>query len=121
MELKIIVVNNGDAVGTCGWLVKNADSIRIGTTTKVRQGAWLMDKEGKEITVLAIRGYYGDNTKIIKAENDSGDSYGQLTTNMSFTDAAWEVVKTLISAAVAEMEQLESLSSVGLNVDFTRR
>lgn len=120
MELKINVVDNGDAVGTCGWLAKNAGSIRIGATTKERQGAWLLDNEGKALTVLAIRGYYGDNTKIIRAENDTEEPFGQLTTDVSFTEAAWEIMKAIISAAVAEMEQLESLGSVGLNVNFTR-
>lgn len=120
---KINIVNNGDAVGTCGWLAKNAGSIRIGTTNKGRQGAWLVDKEGREITVLAIRGYYGDNTKIIKAENDTGDlydPYGQLTTKVSFTEAAWEALENLISVAVAEMEQLESTAGKNLSVFITK-
>jgi len=120
VEVTINIVNNGEAVGSCGWLAKNASTVRIGTTNKERQGAWLMSKDGKEISVLAIRGYYGDNTQIIKAENDTGEPFGQLTTNVSFTEAAWEVVKTLILAAVAEMEQLESAAGENLGVSITK-
>lgn len=108
MEIKINIINNGEAIGTIGWLARNASTIKLGVTKSGKQGAWLHDANGKQITVLAIRGYHsGAGDEIVRAENDCGEYYGQLASDVSFTPAAWGIVKDLIDIAVREMDRVE--------------
>ena len=101
MELTISIAHVGHAKGTIGWLAENASTIKISKTKEGDQGAWLYGKDGKVITVLAVREYGG----IVRAENDV---MCPVQSDISFTPAAWVVVEKLIDAAEAAMEAGEN-------------
>ena len=103
MELTISIAHVGHAKGTIGWLAENASTIKISKTKEGDQGAWLYGKDGKVITVLAVREY----GRIESAAN-LADGHYILSTDIAFTPAAWLVIGRLIDAAKAAMEAGEN-------------
>lgn len=100
--------------GTVAWLLANVGHIDIGRNTAGCQGAWLKDKGGKNITVLAIRGYFPDegvpdpSAKVVRVSKyvEAGeDDENDLTADMAFTKAAWKVIQQLAAAAAEEMDR----------------
>lgn len=106
MEITIRIDNKGESVGTLGWLLNRAHSIKIGPTKESgKQGAWLKDSSGKTITVLAIRGW-DNETDIVRAIRDTNDPFW-LTADVQFTDAAWAIICKLQDLAIEAMNSSE--------------
>jgi hypothetical protein len=101
-EITINIDNKGFAPGTVGWLCENVDSMLIGKTRDGNQGAWLKDKEGKTLTVLAIRGFYDEDT-IDEITRNYGYR-GDMDCAFICSDACWEKIEELTAAAVEKME-----------------
>ena len=104
MKKEINIKNQGNYKGTVGWLCENADTIVIGETRSGDQGAWIKDSEGKVITVLAVRNFYGGaDNEITKVKRD-GNEY-DLTCHIPYSDAAWASIQALSEIAEGEMEK----------------
>jgi hypothetical protein len=54
-NLEIKIADQGEVIGTVGWLCKNADHIKIGATKSGNQAAWLKNAYGETIVFLASR------------------------------------------------------------------
>lgn len=107
MDINIKIDNKGCAEGTIGWLAKNAAMIKIGETKNRNQGAWLQDHQGKTLTILAIRDYWGmpEDPRIEKIKPNV--SPPELECDFTATDAAWVVLEKLTNLAEAEMNKGE--------------
>ena len=105
MNITLQIQNNGIARGTLGWLCANIGSIKIGETKSGKQAAWLLDRDGKNITVLAVRGWWEHAPAIETAGRDTDTSIPTLNADMIFTDAAWEIIKQCQQIAVSAMEE----------------
>lgn len=111
-KINISIKRNGHARGTIGWLAANAASIKIGESQKGKQGAWLVDHEGKTITPLAIRGMWDDDEIHTVRKADFADRGYDLTPDdIVFTDAAWAIIEQIIPQAVAAMQDGEEASA----------
>ena len=102
--LTIKIANQGDVRGTVGWLLKNADSIKIGETKGSKQGAWLKDMEGAPLLCLAIRGYHDNEPDISLSENGRGMMFSAC--DFSLSAAAWEKVEEIQTEVVEIMDDL---------------
>ena len=112
MNIQISIKKIGHATGTIGWLAENADSITIGKTKDGNPAAWLKDKQGKTLTILAIGGEYGDGSKDGIATVTRME-YGMTwpgSCDFYTTDAAWEVVKDLAKIARQHMAESAELA-----------
>jgi len=107
MKIEISITRNGHGIGTIGWLAEKCKggSIHIGTTKSGKQAAWLKDAAGAVVTVLAVRGAW-DDAQIVKAEN-GGPGY-ELSTDVTFTPAAWNAIGELMEIAVERMNDGET-------------
>ena len=134
MELKLTVTNAYPRNTLCGslpWLLNNAAGIRVGLTSKTRNlGAWLLDKEGKIITILALQNQDELDTNGNPAgpiripdcrdgiENEYDDTF---RIGLCVTDACWEVIQQIQKLAVAEMRRvLDDSSEDGVSVVLVR-
>lgn len=107
--IQIKITAQGHARGTVGWLADHAAEIHLGRTKDGCEGAWLCDANGKTITALAIRGYWGGdgmaaeyNTAITTISRDpAGRGLGA---DIGWTDAGWDAVSRLAEAAVEAIE-----------------
>ena len=104
-HISINIINNGEAIGSIGWLAKNAAAIRIGSTKESKQAAWLLDHDGKVITCLAIRDPYTYDSKIIERVSRSDHGTGIFAVSVSLTTAAWTALQQLIDCAVEHMDE----------------
>ena len=104
MKKIINIKNQGSCKGTVGWLCENAATISIGETRSGDQGAWLRDSEGKVLTVLAVRNFYGGADKEITKVKRDGSEY-DLTCHIPCSDSAWESIQSLSEIAEGEMEK----------------
>lgn len=111
MQISINIKNIGNAIGTVGWLEKKAHTIKIGPSNTGNQCAWLLDAEGKRVTLLAMREF----GVIERAINNPAYSV-PWTTDIMFTDSAFTALSQLIDIAVDEMERIESEHPV---INFT--
>ena len=111
MEININLKHIGHAVGTIGWLAENAHHIHIGACKNGTQGAWLKDKTGKTITVLALAGEEGahnwDGIDVVTREV----GIWQLSCDIYTTDAAWSIIEQLAAIARENMRESEELAA----------
>jgi hypothetical protein len=119
MELKIKFEKDQNVVGTLDWLLANADTIKIGTKNDC-QTAWLLDKEGGSIMILAARDFYGEPDKdefigVAKVAKYSPD----VQCSIPLTDAAWEIVNQLANLAAEQMEE-SAEQAKGIKISFTK-
>jgi len=111
MNITLSIDNNGQSRGSLGWLCKNIGSIKIGTIKTDNQAAWILDKNGKVITVLAVRDYWRhSSTEIETVVNQSDENYQGLISDIPFTDAAWEIVKQCRTMAIEQMNESSELA-----------
>lgn len=105
VEINISIRHIGHATGTIGWLAEHAHHITIAPSKEGNQCAWLYNKDGKLLTLLACR-EYDTVERVAKASMGAPWS-----TETSFTDAAWEIVQSLADIAIAAMEENSELAA----------
>lgn len=105
MHITLSIQNNGLSKGSLGWLCANLGSIKIGETKNGKQGAWLKDREGNNITVLAVRGFWESTDPKIETIIRHCDMGVQLAAEMAFTDAAWNIIQQCVEIAVSAMNE----------------
>jgi len=123
MNITLEIQNNGLSKGSLGWLCSNLGKIKIGNTKTGNQAAWLLDRDEKNITVLAVRGWWEGTSSIEKAGRNADYCHyyaPTLDSNMVFTDAAWEIVKQCQDIAVEEMEESVD-KAVGINISSVKK
>ena len=102
--LKIEVDNKGYLWGTLGWVCKNADNVKIGTTKAGKQGAWIKNKEGDTLVTLAIRSFHEEDGKVVKMQNEDS-SWNELSACESMcSDACWRKIEEIQEEVVKIMD-----------------
>ena len=107
MEVTLNIVRSGNAKGTVGWLAENAHTIYIGETKAGKQGAWLHDKDSVKLTVLAVRDAFEPDGFARALNVDDNHAGCFLTTDILFTEAAYETIKKIQEIAIDEMNKGE--------------
>lgn len=100
MKKTIKINNQGFSVGSVGWLLSEIDTIKINITQDgAGLGAWLKNKEGKTIVMLACQNYFSqeEQGKITLCDRRSDP----FTPGMKHevTDACWYKIQELSEMA----------------------
>jgi hypothetical protein len=101
MNITIEIKKISHAPGTIGWLAENATQIKIGSTKDNERGAWLKDKDGKTITILALDSREAGSLCRVTREMHEWT----LSADMRFTDAAWQMIQQFSALAVEQMQE----------------
>lgn len=115
MNIQINIRNTGQAVGTIGWLATHAHHIHIGRCKGSGEpGAWLVDKAGKTMTVLALAGAEFAGIETVTR----GVGQWPLSCDIVTTDAAWAIIEQLATIAAEHMAEPEEIAA-GYKVSVT--
>ena len=104
-QITIKIDKKGLAKGTVGYLLESADHIKIGVTKNNNQAAWLRGKENETIACLCVRGFFGDDAKLILMENVV-DYEDNSASGFIWSDAAWEKIEELQEEVAKIMDEL---------------
>jgi len=103
-EIKIKIDDKGILKGTVGWLLKNADHVTIKATRYDNQGAWLKNKKGETLSVLAIRDWNDDGEVAIIQEFSHGGC--ALCPNFKVSDPCLKKLQEIAEIAAETMDEI---------------
>jgi len=104
-QITIKIADKGELRGTVGWLLKNADHVKIGETKSGNQGAWLENQNGETMSVLAIRNWWHEDGEIKTIKSCDPSEY-DLSPNFSVSPACLERLQELAETVSEIMEEM---------------